>query len=103
MAEHPSLVTSLPRDAHRAVADAAWNGDAAAVTTMLAIGLDPAARGQDGGTALHCAAWQGAAATVEVILQHPGTAALLTTDDTHHHQPPLGLVLPRLTERPAHR
>jgi ankyrin repeat protein len=87
---NPSLVASLTRADHRAVTDAAWNGDAAAVTTMLAIGLDPATPGQDGGTALHCAAWQGSADTVAVLLQHPSAAMLLTTLDTSHGQPPLG-------------
>ncbi len=90
VAADPSLTASLRRADHRAVTDAAWNGEASAVTTMLAIGLDPSTPGQDGGTALHCAAWQGSADTVSVLLQHPSAATLLTTLDTSHGQPPLG-------------
>lgn len=90
VAEHPALVSSLTRAEHGAVSDAAWNGDAAAVRTMLAIGLDPQVRGHDGGTALHCAAWQGAAEVVAVLLQHPSAGVMLTTNDARYGQPPLG-------------
>ncbi len=87
---HPMLASSLTGADHRAVSDAAWNGDTAAVETMLAIGLDPRTPGHDGGTALHCAAWQGAAATVAVLLQHPSAGAMITTNDSSYGQPPLG-------------
>lgn len=89
-AAHPALLSQLTTADHRVVSDAAWNGDAPAVASMLAIGLDPATPGHDGGTALHCAAWQGSAETVEVILRDARAAALLTTADAHYHQPPLG-------------
>jgi len=90
VATHPFLLASLTSGEHRAVSDAAWNRDAAAVRTMLAIGLDPTARGHDGGTALHCAAWEGAADIVSMVLQHPSARAMLVTNDTSYGQPPLG-------------
>lgn len=89
VAAHPALASLTPAD-HRAVSDAAWNGDTAAVATMLALGFDPATPGHDGGTALHCAAWQGSASTVAVLLTHPTAGVLLRTNDAHHQQPPLG-------------
>ena len=46
--------------------------------------------GHDGGSALHCAAWQGSASTVALLLTHPSAATLLTTNDAHYRQPPLG-------------
>lgn len=90
IAAHPTLVSSLTEADHRAVSDAAWNGDSDAVRTMLAIGLDPRTQGHDGGTALHCAAWQGVAAIVAVLLQHPSAREMLETNDTSYGQPPLG-------------
>lgn len=90
VASHPTLVPSFTDADHRAVSDAAWNADAAAVATMLAIGLDPRTPGQDGGTALHCAAWEGTAAIVEMLLQHPAAGAMLTMNDASYGQPPLG-------------
>lgn len=89
VAAHPALSSLTPAD-HRAVSDAAWNGDTAAVETMLAMGFDPTIAGHDGGSALHCAAWQGSASTVALLLAHPSAATLLTTNDAHYRQPPLG-------------
>ena len=57
---------------------------------MLRLGFDPAARGQDGGTVLHCAAWQGAAGCVEVALRHPAVRALLEARDPTHGSTALG-------------
>ena len=39
--EHPGLVASLMPDEQRAIADAAWSGDARAVALMLDLGFDP--------------------------------------------------------------
>ena len=89
-AQYPDLISSLPRGAHRAVSDAAWNGDAESVALMLDLGFDPATPGHDTGTALHCAAWQGSAATVAALLRHPSTPALINAPDAHHGSTPLG-------------
>jgi ankyrin repeat protein len=75
---------------HRAITDAAWNGDAAAVALMLELGFDPRAAGHDSGTALHCAAWEGSAETVTVLLRHPDARELVAIRDTHHGGTPLG-------------
>jgi len=87
---HPGLVASLSAQDHRAITDAAWDGDAPAVALMLELGFDPATPGHDSGTALHCAAWQGSAATVAALLSAPQGRALLTVRDAHHQDTPLG-------------
>lgn len=88
--EHPGIVASLSPDDRRAITDAAWNGDAAAVSLMLELGFDPGARGHDGGTALHCAAWQGSADAVAAILRYEAGRALIAAPDGHHQSTPLG-------------
>jgi hypothetical protein len=74
----------------RELPDAAWAGNVEAVTLMLSLGFDPAARGQDGGTALHCAAWQGWVECVEAVLQTPSALALIEDRDPMHGSTPLG-------------
>lgn len=86
----PGLVASLSPADQRALTDAAWNGEARAVELMLELGFSPTAPGQDGGTALHCAAWYGSPETVAVLLAHPGSAALLEIREPVHHATPLG-------------
>lgn len=88
--EWPRLVEQLSPEDQRALPDAAWAGNLAAVELMLSIGFDPAATGQDGGTALHCAAWQGAVACVEAALRHPGARRLIEARDRVHGSTPLG-------------
>ena len=88
--DHPQLVSSLGAQDHRAITDAAWDGDAPAVTLMLELGFDPATPGHDSGTALHCAAWQGSAATVSTLLSVPAGRALITQRDANHQSTPLG-------------
>lgn len=90
LGEAPELRDELTPDAMRALPDAAWAGEAEAVDLMLSLGFDPAARGQDGGTALHCAAWQGAARCVEAALRHPAVRALVEDRDPVHDSMPLG-------------
>jgi ankyrin repeat protein len=90
LAESPGLLDALTADDMRALPDAAWDGNAAAVDLMLGVGFDPAATGQDGGTVLHCAAWQGASACVEVALRYPGVVALIERRDPVHGSTPLG-------------
>jgi len=55
----------------------------------LDVGFDPAAPGPDTGTALHCAAWQGHAEIVELILRHPAFRPELVeaTEPTHGGTP----------------
>lgn len=88
--ERPQLVAELSAAEQRALPDAAWAGQARPVELMLALGFDPTARGQDGGTLLHCAAWEGAYECVEVALRHPGVRALLEVRDPTHGSTPLG-------------
>jgi ankyrin repeat protein len=80
----------MSREDHRAIADAAWNGEARAVALMLELGFDPGARGHDSGTPLHLAAWEGSADTVAALLRHPGARALVRARDSNHEATPLG-------------
>jgi len=89
LAEHPALIASLDRDGHRAITDAAWQGDAAAVALMLDLGFDPATTGHDSGSALHCAAWQGSADAVAALLRAPRVHALLVVPDANYRSTPL--------------
>ena len=43
--DHPGIVASLTQDEQRAIADAAWNGNARAVALMLDLGFDPKTTG----------------------------------------------------------
>lgn len=88
--ERPGLIGESTADELRALPDAGWAGNAAAVGLMLELGFDPATPGQDGGTVLHCAAWQGAVACVEAALRHPGARALIERRDAVHGSTPLG-------------
>ena len=88
--EHPGIVSSLTPDEQRVIADAAWNGNARAVALMLDLGFDPKVQGQDSGTPLHLAAWEGSTETVAVILAHPDARTLLTIRDANHGGTPLG-------------
>ena len=54
--EHPGIVASLTQDEQRAIADAAWNGNARAVALMLELGFDPKVTGTGFG---HAAAPRG--------------------------------------------
>jgi ankyrin repeat protein len=90
LATHPALLASLAPGQQRALSDAAWNADVESVRLMLALGFDPRVRGHDSGTALHCAAWQGSAATVAALLEHRDAADLLTIADAHYGATPLG-------------
>jgi ankyrin repeat protein len=87
---NPGIVASLTPDEQHVIADAAWNGNARAVALMLDLGFDPKAPGQDSGTPLHLAAWEGSPETVAVILRHPDARTLLTIKDAHYGATPLG-------------
>jgi ankyrin repeat protein len=88
--EAPGLVSRLEREDLRALPEAGWNGNAAAVDLMLSLGFDPAADGQDLGTVLHCAAWKGATDCVEVALRYPRVRQLIEHRDRVHDSTPLG-------------
>ncbi len=90
IAEHPDVVAALHPDEQRAISDAAWEGNAAAVTLMLSLGFDPATPGHDAGTALHCAAWEGSVDTVSALLAHASARALLAMRDARYQATPLG-------------
>lgn len=87
---HPALLDELTAEDQRALPDAAWAGNAAAVGLMLDLGFDPFTPGQDTGTVLHCAAWQGEAAVVETALRHQSARALVNHRDATHGGTPLG-------------
>ena len=86
----PSIVQQLTGDDARAMADAAWNGDARAVALMLELGFDPRTPGHDAGTPLHLAGWEGSPETVSLLLQHPMARELVTIRDAHYGATPLG-------------
>ncbi len=88
--EWPRLIEQLSPAEQRSLPDAAWAGNVAAVELMLSIGFDPGATGQDGGTALHCAAWQGEVRCVEAVLRHPESRRLIEARDRVHESTPLG-------------
>ena len=88
--EHPGIIESMTSDDHRAISDAAWNGDARAVALMSEIGFDPRTPGQDSGTALHCAAWEGSVETVAALLRRPDARSLVAIRDAHYSATPLG-------------
>jgi len=88
--EHPSIIVSMTKGDHRAITDAAWNGDARAVALMIELGFDPRTPGHDSGTALHCAAWEGSADTVAAVLRYPDASALVAIKDSHYNFTPLG-------------
>jgi ankyrin repeat protein len=88
--ERPELLDKLRREQPRVLPDAGWAGNTAAVDLMLGLGFDAAARGQDGGTVLHCAAWQGAAACVETALRYASVRDLIESRDSVHDSTPLG-------------
>lgn len=90
LARNPGMIAKLSPREMRTLPDAGWHGNEVAVDLMLRIGFDPAARGQDGGTVLHCAAWQGWAGCVETALRYDSVRSLIEDRDTSHHSTPLG-------------
>jgi ankyrin repeat protein len=94
VARDPSLLAKMTPEDHGALPTAAWREDEAATLLMLDLGFDPLARGPDGGTALHAAAWRGLTTLVERILAHPRVTPILGTliafTDTAHGSTPLG-------------
>ena len=78
--QNPRIVEGLGPVERRALTDEAWAANPPAVRLMLELGFDPAEpsiSGPTGGTALHCAAWEGSGECVEAILKDPRGAALI--------------------------
>lgn len=68
------------------VTQAAWQGRLEAVREMLSTGFKPDQVNQNGETALHCAAFKGHLAVVQLLLEH---AAPLEGRDIHFNCTPL--------------
>lgn len=88
--EHPGVMAAMTAADHRALADAAWNGNSAAVSLMVDLGFDPRVPGHDSGTALHCAAWEGSVESVAALLRHPEAPELVAMRDARYGATPLG-------------
>lgn len=89
---HPGIVGRLTGADARALTDEAWMANTPAVELMLELGFDPAApsvTGPTGGTALHCAAWEGSVACVEAILRYPVGRALIDNREATYKGTPL--------------
>ena len=92
VAAHPGIVEGLGGADRRALTDEAWAANAPAVELMMELGFDPSVpsvSGPTGGTALHCAAWQGSPACVASILRRPVGRALIEQRDPTYHGAPL--------------
>ena len=86
------IVERLDATDRRALTDEAWRPNPKAVELMLELGFDPSApstAGPTGGTALHCAAWEGSVDAVASILRHPRGRALIETRDPVYGGMPL--------------
>lgn len=70
MAAHPGLVSTLPPEDLRLIADRAHAGDTAAVLLMLDVGFDPLARGTDEFEAIRWAVFLGNAELTRALLAH---------------------------------
>ena len=84
IADHPGVVERVRQTNGRALADEAWAANAPAVELLLELGFDPSVpHGADtkGGTALHCASFEGAVECVAAILRYPAGRALVTVKD----------------------
>jgi hypothetical protein len=90
---HPGIVETLDDSDRRSLTTEAWAANAPAVELMLELGFDPSlggAGGPPGGSALHCAAWEGCVECVTALLRYPAGRALIETRDPTHHGTPLG-------------
>ena len=91
-AQNPGIVDSLGGADRRALADEAWAANAPAVEIMMELGFDPSVHmvtGPTGGTALHCAAWEGSPECVAAILRYPRGRALIDVKDPVYGGTPL--------------
>ncbi|MEP7000252.1 MAG: ankyrin repeat domain-containing protein, partial [bacterium] len=70
VAERADVAQSMSQGERRAIADAAASNNTAAVRLMVRAGWPVDARGEQGGTPLHHAAWLGNVEMVRALLQH---------------------------------
>jgi ankyrin repeat protein len=92
VAAHAGIVERLGPVDRRALTDEAWAANAPAVELMLELGFDPSVpsvSGPRGGTALHCAAWEGSVDCVAAILRRTAGRALLAVRDSMYGGTPL--------------
>lgn len=75
----PDLARSLSEEDHLALVESARDGKTQAVEMMLGAGMNVAARGTCGGTALHWAAWHGRGETVRGLVRHGAPVDCLCT------------------------
>ena len=90
--ENPGIVESLGPVEKRALTDEAWAANAPAVELLLELGFDPSVpslSGPTGGTALHCAAWEGSVECVAAILRYPAGRALVDVREPTYNGTPL--------------
>jgi len=86
----PNLMDDLGSENHHLLPDAGWAGNARAVRLLLDLGFDPRTTNAGGATALHNAAFQGAADCVAALLRHPVGAEALRILDHEHRGTPIG-------------
>jgi ankyrin repeat protein len=98
MARHPGLLNQLTETERGAIVHAAETGNTAAAGLMLHLGFPVEARGgDDGGTALHAAAYSGSAGTVRLLLER---GADIEARDTTWDSTPLVWAIIGSGERP---
>ena len=90
LARRPGLARELPESERRALVSAAQDGDLPRLRRMLGAGWPLDARGDEGATALHHAAWLGHADLVRELLRHD---APLEARDRSFGGTPLGWAL----------
>jgi ankyrin repeat protein len=98
LAAHPGLPGQLADTVPDAVVRAAEAGHTPAVQLLLDLGFDIEARGDNGATALHAAAYSGCAGTVRFLL---GRGADIEARDTTWNGPPLDWAIVGSGERPT--
>ena len=86
--EAPAVMSTLSRADHGQLAHAIFDERFDAADVMLRLGLDPAAPGVDGGTALHAACWVGSVSMVDRLLARGGVT--VEARDPTHLSTPLG-------------
>ncbi len=87
LCDHPGVANTGNPEEDRLLADMAGRNEAWPVRLLITAGASLTARGLDGGTPLHQAAWFGQATNVRLLL---AANAPLEIFDDHHHSSPLG-------------
>ena len=95
--DDPGLVELLSDEQRVSIVRAAEHGETAAVGLMLDLGFPLDTRGDDGGTSLHAAGYNGSPETVRLLLDR---GADIEARDTTWNDTPLGWALVGSGERP---